>query len=46
MAHVFQSSLGSFLAAERSVSAMGEFLHRRLNALADDAVPSNSLKGA
>ncbi|WNJ93365.1 alpha/beta hydrolase [Bosea sp. 685] len=46
MAHVFQSSLGQFRAAEQSVNAIGEFLRQRLDALADDAVPSNSLKGA
>lgn len=42
MAHVFQSSLGQFAAAERSVDAIGEFLHQRLA----DAVAANSLKGA
>lgn len=42
MAHVFQSSLGQFRAAEQSVNATGEFLRQRL----DDAVPSNPLKGA
>lgn len=30
MPHVFQSSLGKFLAAERSVNAIGEFLRQRL----------------
>ncbi|MDR3472955.1 MAG: alpha/beta hydrolase [Devosia sp.] len=42
MAHVFQSSLGQFRAAEQSVNAIGEFLRQRLN----DAVASNALKGA
>ena len=42
MAHVFQSSLGQFVAAEQSVDAIGEFLRQRL----DDAVPSNAIKGA
>ena len=46
MPHVFQSSLGQFLAAERSVNAIGDFIRRRLDALADDAIPSNALKGA
>jgi hypothetical protein len=46
MAHVFQSSLGQFLAAERSLNAIGDFLRQRLNALTEAAVPSNSLKGA
>lgn len=46
MAHVFQSSLNQFLAAEQSVNAIGEFLRQRLDAVADDATPSNSLKGA
>ncbi|QIB35282.1 alpha/beta hydrolase [Ancylobacter pratisalsi] len=40
MAHVFQSSLGQFVAAEQSVDAIGEFLRQRL------AVPSNAIKGA
>jgi epsilon-lactone hydrolase len=30
MPHVFQSSLGQFLAAERSVNAIGDFLRQRL----------------
>ena len=30
MPHVFQSSLGRFLAAERSVDAIGGFLRQRL----------------
>lgn len=42
MAHVLQSSLGQFAAAEQSVNAIGEFLRQRLN----DAVPSNAIKGA
>lgn len=42
MAHVFQSSLGQFVAAEQSVDAIGEFLRQRLA----DAVPSNPIKGA
>jgi acetyl esterase/lipase len=46
MPHVFQSSLGRFLAAEQSVDAIGDFLRQRLDALADDVIPSNSLKGA
>jgi monoterpene epsilon-lactone hydrolase len=36
MPHVFQSSLGQFLAAERSVDAIGDFLRQRLI----DASPS------
>jgi acetyl esterase/lipase len=31
MSHVFQSSLGQFRAAERSVDAIGDFLRQRLN---------------
>lgn len=46
MPHVFQSSLGQFLAAERSVNAIGDFLRQQLDALADDVVPSNPFKGA
>jgi acetyl esterase/lipase len=46
MPHVFQSSLGQFLAAERSVNAIGDFLRQRLDALADDTVPSNPFEGA
>ncbi|MEO8686457.1 MAG: alpha/beta hydrolase [Devosia sp.] len=42
MAHVFQSSLGQFVAAEQSVDAIGEFLRQRL----DDAVTPNAIKGA
>lgn len=34
MPHVFQSSLGQFLAAGRSLNAIGEFLSRRLDTLA------------
>ena len=30
MPHVFQSSIGRFLAAEQSLDAIGDFLHRRL----------------
>ncbi|CDN57922.1 Putative acetyl-hydrolase (plasmid) [Neorhizobium galegae bv. officinalis bv. officinalis str. HAMBI 1141] len=46
MPHVFQSSLGQFLAAEQSLNAIGDFLRQRLEALAKAAVPSNPLKGA
>ncbi|MET3896302.1 monoterpene epsilon-lactone hydrolase [Devosia sp. UYZn731] len=42
MAHVFQSSLGQFVAAEQSVNAIGEFLRQRLDA----AVSTNPIKGA
>jgi acetyl esterase/lipase len=46
MPHVFQSSLGQFLAAERSVTAIGDFLRQRLAAPDGDAIPSIPLKGA
>jgi acetyl esterase/lipase len=46
MPHVFQSSLGQFLAAEQSVTAISDFLRQRLDALADDTVPSNPFEGA
>jgi acetyl esterase/lipase len=46
MAHVFQSSLGQFRAAETSVTAIADFLRQRLDALGAEAVPSNPLKGA
>lgn len=46
MPHVFQSSLGQFLAAEKSVNAISDFLRQRLDTLAADAVPSNPAKGA
>lgn len=46
MPHVFQSSLSQFVAAERSVNAMSDFLRQRLDGLADDAVASKSLKEA
>jgi acetyl esterase/lipase len=46
MPHVFQSSLGSFLAAERSVTAISDFLRQRLAVPSDDAIPSIPLKGA
>ena len=46
MAHVFQSSLGQFVAAERSLTAVSDFLRQRLDAPASDAVPSTPLKGA
>lgn len=42
MAHVFQSSLGQFVAADRSVSDIADFLRQRLDA----AIPSTPLKGA
>ena len=38
MPHVFQSSLGHFLAAEQSVDAIGAFLRQRLT----DVSPSNN----
>ncbi len=41
MPHVFQSSLGRFAAAERSMNGIGSFLRQRL-----DSVPSKALKGA
>ena len=44
MPHAFQSSLGQFLAAERSVIAISDFLRQRLDGLADDAVAFKSLK--
>ena len=43
MAHVFQSSLGQFRAAETSVTAIADFLRQRLDASNEDA--SNLLKG-
>jgi len=46
MPHVFQSSLGQFVAAEQSVNAISDFLRRRLVAPADNVVLSNPLKGA
>ncbi|MGV8995622.1 MAG: alpha/beta hydrolase [Parvibaculaceae bacterium] len=46
MSHVFQSSLGQFLAAERSLNAIVDFLRQRLDALAGDTIPSNPFKGA
>ncbi|WP_244540275.1 alpha/beta hydrolase [Kaistia soli] len=47
MAHVFQSSLGQFLAAERSVNAISDFLRQRLDAqAADGAAPSTPIQGA
>lgn len=46
MPHVFQSSLGQFLAAEKSVNAIADFLRQRLDAPYDAVVPSNPLKGA
>lgn len=41
MPHVFQSSLGRFLAAEQSLNAIGQFLHQRLIFAAD---PSTRLE--
>lgn len=41
MAHVFQSSLGQFCAAEQSLNAIGDFLRDRLDAAADVLVSSN-----
>ncbi|RUY50828.1 esterase, partial [Mesorhizobium sp. M7A.F.Ca.CA.001.13.2.1] len=38
MPHVFQSSLGQFLAAEQSVNAIGDFIRQRLT----DSSPSIS----
>lgn len=46
MAHVFQTSLGQFLAAEQSVNAIGEFLRQRLDTPTVDAISSNPIKGA
>jgi epsilon-lactone hydrolase len=46
MAHVFQSSLDQFRAAETSVNAIADFLRQRLDAPDAAAVPSNSLNGA
>ncbi|QND44604.1 alpha/beta hydrolase (plasmid) [Rhizobium lusitanum] len=46
MAHVFQSSLGQFRAAETSVTAIADFLRQRLDAPDAATVPSNPLKGA
>jgi epsilon-lactone hydrolase len=43
MPHVFQSSLGRFLAAEHSVNAIGDFLRQRL---IDTASPSTDPSGA
>lgn len=45
MPHVFQSSLGQFLAAEQSVNAISDFLRQRLDALAHAAVPSTPIQG-
>ncbi len=42
MAHVFQSSLSQFRAAEQSVNAIGEFLRQRLNAV--PSIPSQGAK--
>ncbi|RZF63067.1 alpha/beta hydrolase [Sphingomonas populi] len=46
MPHVFQSSLGQFLAAKRSLDAIGDFLRQRLESPVDDDVPFNARKGA
>ena len=46
MPHVFQTSLGQFLAAKQSLNAIGDFLRLRLDTLADAGTPSNSIKGA
>ncbi len=46
MPHVFQSSLGQFLAAEQSLNAIGDFLRQRLDAPDDAAFPSNPHQGA
>lgn len=46
MPHVFQSSLGQFRAAEKSVNAIADFLRQRLDVPDAEAVPSNPLKGA
>ena len=46
MARVFQSSLGQFRAAEKSMNAIGDFLRQRLDAPDAATVPSNPLKGA
>jgi acetyl esterase/lipase len=46
MPHVFQSSLDRFAAAERSVTAISDFLRKRLAAPSDDAIPSIPRKGA
>ncbi len=45
MPHVFQSSLGQFLAAEQSLNAVGAFLSNRLDIPADRAIPSTPYKG-
>jgi hypothetical protein len=43
MPHVFQSSLGRFLAAEQSLNAIGDFLHRRVvNGIAPDTNQSDA----
>jgi monoterpene epsilon-lactone hydrolase len=44
MPHVFQSSLGQFLAAEQSLNAIGAFLSNRLDTPADNAIPSTPFK--
>lgn len=46
MPHVFQSSLGSFLAAEQSVTAIADFLRQRLAAPSDAAISSTPFQGA
>jgi acetyl esterase/lipase len=46
MPHVFQSSLGQFRAAEKSVDAIADFLRQRLSVPDAEVVPSNPLKGA
>jgi acetyl esterase/lipase len=46
MAHVFQSSLGQFVAAEQSVDAISDFLLQRLDVPADGALASIAPKGA
>jgi acetyl esterase/lipase len=46
MPHVFQSSLGQFLAAEQSLNAVGAFLSNRLDTPADNAIPSTPFIGA
>lgn len=46
MQHVFQTSLGQFLAAKQSLNAIGDFLCLRLDTLADAGNPSNPIKGA
>ena len=48
MPHVFQSSLGHILAAERSLYAIGAFFSGRLDPPADDTTPATppDCKGA